>query len=101
MRDTFRGRAGGVVARFLAFAERVSHFLGKPSVWAGSRPFAAFTARSLLVISVILLLRAFSDAPARSQVYVLEVAAIFLLGFVLLEGEKARKLVSVSTRGDV
>ena len=41
------------------------------------------------------------DTALRLQVYVIEVAVLFLLGFALLEGEKARTLVSAANRGDL
>lgn len=82
-------------------ASRLLRYLAAPVKWAGSKPFRIFLLLSLLTIAVVLTSKVVLDAPIRLQVYVVEVAVIFLLGFVVLEGERARTLRSVTNRGDL
>lgn len=55
----------------------------------------------MAIIAAILITKIALGAPVRLQLYVVEVAIIFVLGFVVLEGKRTRGLVSGATRADI
>lgn len=81
--------------------QRTFRAFGAPVPWNKSTPYNRFTVSCLAVVLAILLVKVGAAAPLRLQVYVIEVAVIFVLGFAVLEGQRARTLSSLTTRGDL
>ena len=79
---------------------RVGRFLAALVRWSGAAPFREFVGIGIAVVVAILVVKILTNADTRLQVYVLEVGALSFLGFVVLEGEKLRRLRSRTTRGD-
>ncbi len=80
---------------------RYLRWFGAPLPWAGTQPFRRFVQASLLVVVAILLFKFLTNADTRLEVYLVDVAVVFVLGFVILEGDRARKLHSAASVGSL
>lgn len=85
----------------MALIGRVLDFLSRPAPWAGKRPFRFFVLVSSTAIAWIFGFKVLVDSQLRLQLYVVEVGVMFFLGFVVLEGARARRLASSSDYADV
>jgi exosortase/archaeosortase family protein len=80
---------------------RLQSFLQASVPWTNTRPYRRFLQAVLIVILAILMIKLLEGSDTRLEVYVLDVAVIFFLGFVVLEGKTAKKLQSRTTRFDL